>query len=114
MPTIPAGTLAVGHAPAHEAIDQLYRGVMVDLEPLRQRTDGGAPTALPALDLKEGQVLLWLDAGLTRRHFPDALEPSKLIPEIGEGRIIERVPTDVASGGARGVRDGHGSLYITA
>jgi hypothetical protein len=32
--TIPIDTVPVGPAPAHQAVDQLHRGVMMDLQPL--------------------------------------------------------------------------------
>lgn len=58
-----------------ETIHELHNRVMADLEPVRQHPDGGVGATLKALDLKQQQVLLRLDARRPGRVFADPHEP---------------------------------------
>ena len=83
-------------ASCHEPIDQPHDTVMMKLQSLSERADGGRPAAFQTLQLQEQLIVPGRDADLSGGQLPDAEEPPDLIPKIGQ-RLIVRQP----DGGAR-------------
>lgn len=72
-----------------EAIDELNRRMMLNLEPLGQRTDRHGPPALQPLDLEQEEILLGLHARAPSRHLASPEEPSNLVAQVGKRAVID-------------------------
>jgi hypothetical protein len=113
LPPIWTVATAVNHVPPHQAIDQLDRGVVLNLESLGQDPDGRRRATFQSLDLQQRQILLGLDAGGPRGDLAASQESPDAVAQLGERRIVDR------SRRAR-TRDGfrpplrHGGHCITA
>ena len=73
-----------------QAIDELHRGVVVDLEALGEHPDRGRSAPLQSLDLEQGEVLLRFDARGPRGDFAPPQESPDAVAEIGERGIVDR------------------------
>jgi hypothetical protein len=87
--SIPAAPAPYDHASPRKAIDELYRGMVMDLKSLGQRPDRDRPTSFQSLDLEQDEILLGLHACGPGRDFSAPKEPPNLVPQVGERRIVD-------------------------
>jgi hypothetical protein len=81
---------AVDHTSHRQAVDELYRGVVVNLEALGERPDRGRSALLQSLDLEQGEVLLRFDARGPGGDFAAPQESPDAVAEVGEGGVVDR------------------------
>ena len=87
-------------ASGHEPIDEPHDTVMMKLQSLSERADGGRPASFQTLQLQEQLIMPGRDADLPGGQLPDSEEPPHLIPKIGQ-LVIVRQPDRRSSRHAR-------------
>jgi hypothetical protein len=83
------------------AANQLVRRVVLQLEPLRQVTDGRQAVDGHPLHREQELVLLRLEAGLAGGPLAEVQEAADPIAQLGEDAVLGR-PQVVARGGGHG------------
>jgi hypothetical protein len=86
-----------------QAIDQLDRAVMLDLQPLGQRPNGCSLPAAQALHRQKRLMLLWLQTCGTRCPFAEIQESPDLVAKFSQSLNV--------IGGALELFHGHHQLY---
>jgi hypothetical protein len=99
-PAVALASNSPDEAAGLHAIDELDGAVVLDLQTLRQETDGRLPTFRHAFEGEKKLVLLRLKARRTRGSFAEAHEPAELIAKLGQRLILghrERLGRHVCS-----------------
>jgi hypothetical protein len=89
LPAVDAVALPLHQTVCDQAVNQLHRAVVADLQPLRQRADTGLDPLGKAADNKQQLVLLGIDAGGAGGLLAEGEELPDLVPEFGQGAIVD-------------------------
>jgi len=101
--------LAPDEAPALQAIDQLDRAVVLDLEPLRQLADRRLPIRRQPPQRQEQLVLLRLETDGARCLLAPAQELPEPVPELGK-RLVVLVTQDLPHSASQHIISDHDIL----